>query len=99
MKVIAKLLWNSKNHAFIGLAMDENEYAFLKDIFEESDVSEPRGAEYILQFLWRDLTSNYDVIGSYFLSPISVDSVFITASLYETMRTLHAYNFRVMSCV
>ena len=79
--------------------MDKNEYTFLKDIFEESDVSEPRGAEYILQFLWRDLTSTYDVIGSYFLSPKSVDSVFITASLYETTRTLHAYNFRVMRLV
>lgn len=99
VKVIDKLLWNSKSHAFVGVAMDESECAYLKDVFVKSDGAEPRGAEYVLQFLWRDLTSKYDVIGPYFFSPTSVDSAFVTACMYETLRALHAYDFRVMCLV
>ena len=41
---------------------------------------------YILQFLWRDLTSNYDIIGPYFTCAESVDSKFIVASMLDTIK-------------
>lgn len=99
VKIIDKLLWNSKSHSFVGLAIDENEYAWLKDIFEVPRAAEPQGAEYVLQFLWRDLTSKYDVIGPFFFSSKSVDSTFITACLLETIRACHAYMFKVLGIV
>ena len=96
VKIINKLIWNNKTNAFVGIAMEESEYAFIKDVFTPHGQNKPRGAKYVLQFLWRDLTSKYDLIGPYFMSPQSVDHVFLTGCLFETMRALHAYDFRII---
>ena len=94
VKVIDKLLWNSKTHKFVGVAMDETEFAYITDIFKSSKSTEPHGAKYVLQFLWRDLSAKFDVIGPYFMSEKSINHGFLTGCLYETMRVLHAYGFR-----
>ena len=59
---------------------------------------EPHGAEYVLQFLLRDLTSKFDLIGPYFMCSKSVDHGFVSGCLFETMRALNAYGFHV-SCL
>jgi hypothetical protein len=62
----------------IWVVMEEGEYTSLVDIYEDlktvSDVPKPK--EYFLQFLWRDLTSNFDVIGPHYSSDTTMDSVF-----------------------
>ncbi len=66
VKVIGKVVLNMKNETFLGLAMDEDEMNNLHDIYRSLESKEPTPAEYMLQFLWRDLTSSYDIIGPYF---------------------------------
>lgn len=91
VKVIEKLIWNSKNHKFIGFAMEEKEFPLLNDISNE--VSEPKPTQYILQFFWRDLTSKFDLIGPYFTfgSPVRQDN--LLPCILESLRTLNSYGF------
>lgn len=98
VKVIDKLLWNSKTHKFVGLAMDERECMYVSDILHNTASPGVKGAEYVLQFLWRDLSAKFDVIEPYFLSEKSINHGFLTGCLYETMRVMHAYGFKV-SCI
>ena len=46
VKVLDKIIWNSKNHAFIGLAMAENELPSIRDICDNGLV--PTATQYVL---------------------------------------------------
>ena len=47
-----------------GYAMSPEEIPWLHDVFTTvQDDFDERKTSYILQFLWRDLTSSFDVIG------------------------------------
>ena len=49
-----------------GYAMSPEEIPWLHDVFMTvQDDFDERKTSYILQFLWRDLTSSFDVIGPY----------------------------------
>lgn len=48
--------------------MTANDMATLQDVYEELKAPQTVKASYIMQFLWRDLTSDFDVIGPYFSS-------------------------------
>ena len=60
-------MWNSRSQALSRLAMTAEDMSSLIDVYQL--LQKPKVAaqtSYILQFLWRDLTSNYDIIGPYF---------------------------------
>ena len=63
----SRLMWNSRSQK-IGLAMTPGEMSSLHDIKSHNDDTETEHTFYILQFLWRDLTSSFDIIGPYFPS-------------------------------
>ena len=69
VKVVCQIMWNSRNHKLMGLAMTSNDLSSLNDIYK---ILQNPGANvqtsYVLQFLWRDLTSSYDIVGPYFTS-------------------------------
>lgn len=88
VKVISRLMWNSRSQTMIGLSMTRAEMSSLADIYQTID--EPVSqTEYILQFLWRDLTSDYDIIGPYFTSPKTMDSKFIVSCVLDTIKLFH----------
>ena len=69
VKVISSLIWNSRDHRIVGLTMTEKDQASLHDVFRYfSDGHRTQQTSYILQFLWRDLTSSFDIVGPYFTS-------------------------------
>ena len=43
---------------------------------------------YILQFLWRDLTSSFDVVGPYFTSSNPLESKFIVSCIIHSSSLL-----------
>ena len=49
---------------------------------------------YVLQFLWRDLTSCYDIVGPYFTSSSSVEGKFIIACVFETIKLFHFHGLK-----
>ena len=74
--------------------MDEEE---LKVLHVISSVSQPRAqkASYILQFLWRDLPSGYNVVGPYFSIASSVGSGTLQEVIMLTLKAFHAHGFKV----
>ena len=63
VKVISRLMWNSRSQKLIGLNMTRTEQSSLADIYRTMNGDHAQQTEYILQFLWRDLTSDFDIIG------------------------------------
>ena len=87
VKVVSSLMWNSRNHQIIGLAMSEQDQASLADIYQLlEDDRRTKLTNYILQFLWRDLTSGFDIVGPYFTSEDVVTAKFVSACVFETIR-------------
>ena len=66
VKVISQLMWNSRSQKLIGLCMNHTEQSSLADVYQLLDGNAAQQTSYILQFLWRDLTSSFDIIGPYF---------------------------------
>jgi len=64
-----KLLWSSRSQKFIDHAMTDEELTTLCDVYRslQSGFRQKR-TSYVLQTLWRDLTSNFDVIGPHYTS-------------------------------
>ena len=78
VKVIARLLWNSRSQQVVGLAMTHEDMSCLHDVYQALDPdSLTKSTTYMLQFLWRDLTSRFDAVGPYYSSSSSFESNFI----------------------
>lgn len=95
VKVACQLIWNSRSQTLSGLAMTSKDLSSLNDVYrilEQPD--SPKQTSYILQFLWRDLTSNYDIVGPYFTCSESVDGKFIYACIFETLRLFQAHGLK-----
>ena len=56
--------------------MSSEDLKSLHDVYEGLNVEEEcQKTTYILQFLWRDLTSSYDVFGPYFTLPSTMRNI------------------------
>jgi len=86
VKVISRLLWNSRSQKIIGLAMTAEDQLSLHDIYHQfSRDGKVKQTSYILQFLWRDLTSEFDIIGPYYSSFEVFSAKFVFACLFDTI--------------
>ena len=100
VKVVCRLMWNSRSHQLVGLAMSHEELASLTDVYQLLDPEyRSNQTTYILQFLWRDLTSPFDVVGPYFTSSGPLESKFILSCVFESMKTFHLYGFKTYALV
>ena len=79
--------------------MTHEQLATLADVYEELKEGQAEKTTYILQFMWRDISSKYDVIGPYFTSSSGLDARLTAACLYETMGAMESVGFRVKALV
>ena len=101
VKVACQLMWNSRNNKLMGLAMTSTDLISLNDIYLLLQRSEgSKQTSYVLQFLWRDLTSSFDIIGPYFTSASTVDSKFVMACVLETVKLFQCHGLKtsVLMC-
>ena len=68
----------------------------LNDLFEDSRKAEDGQVKYVVQFLWRDLTSQYDLIGPYFTFSSSVTHGKLAPVLMASFKSLHKFGFDVI---
>ena len=94
VKVMAGILWNSRNNAIIGYAMTPEELHSLHDIYFSFEKEGDKKSNYMLQFLWRDLCSNFDVMGPYYSTVTSMESKFLVACITDAMQKFHKYGFK-----
>ena len=60
VKVVSKLLFNSKSNSLVGLAMSPDEFTCLHDIYMHvNNNCQTQHTNYILQFLWRDFVFRF----------------------------------------
>lgn len=101
VKVACQLMWNSHNNQLMGLAMTSTDLASLNDIYTLLQNSESnKQTSYVLQFLWRDLTSSFDIVGPYFTCASSVDGKFVLACVLETVKLFQCHGLKtsVLMC-
>lgn len=69
VKVAAKLHWNSRDDSLVGHSMTADDMATLQDLYLSID-EDPglKKADYVLQTMWRDHSSNLDIVGPYYTS-------------------------------
>jgi len=67
--------------------MSPQQQASLQDIFHIFDPTiHVKQTCYVLQFLWRDLATNFDIVGPYFTSEGIMSAKFTMACILETVK-------------
>ena len=100
VKVMAGIMWNSKSNAIIGYAMTPDELHSLHDIYFSLNSDSDVKSNYMLQFLWRDLCADFDVMGPYYSSATGMENKILVACIIDAMQKLHKYGFKtkVLMC-
>ena len=94
-KVQSKILFDMNGGNVRGFAMGPDELPFLQDIFESVDRPDNIKTSYILQFIWRDRTSSYSIIGPHFACERSWDHSYLYDCVMRTLKLFCLYNFRI----
>jgi hypothetical protein len=92
VKVISRLLWNSRSQTLIGLSMGREEMSTLSDVYQVMVADRTQTTSYIFQFLWRDLTGDFDIIGLYFTSSATLKSKYIISCVLETLKLFQCHS-------
>ena len=79
--------------------MTSRDMASLQDVYEELRTPKACKASYQLQFLWRDLASDFDVIGPYYSSHKGLENKFIISCLMASIQAFHIHGFKTMAVV
>ncbi len=100
VKITGKLIICPKSRRIIGLGTQFEQYADLLDPYAYLDSqSQNRPAEYTLQFIWRDVRRNFDVLGPRFSFPNAIEAKQLWPCLKETLILFHRFKFGVMAVI
>ena len=94
------LLWSSRNQNSIGHAMSHDELTSLCDVYKTlSPDYRQRQTSYFLQTLWRDFTSDFDVIGPHYSSngPFAHDA--LCRIVIDAIQQFHLCGFQTVAVV
>ena len=90
----ANVYWNAKANKFIVHALSHEDMSTLHDVYQQLDTeANTKKAFYVLQFLWRDIVSNVDIIGPYYTSRDSLEHKFIMSCVMETIHLFYMFDF------
>lgn len=79
---------------FIGHSLTPDDMVSLHDVYEELNANQKKmRASYVFQFLWRDLSSELDVIGPYFKSEAGMKHQFVMMCILNTTHAFHLYRW------
>ena len=96
VQVQSKVIWNSANSAIMGFALTSDDFAGLHDIYEAIDKEDRcQKTTYVIQFMWRDLSSSFDVVGPYFNIPSTMETKFLHSIVTRTMLAFTQHGFGV----
>ena len=66
----------------------------MQDVYETiSGDSKTQRTSYVLQTLWRDVTSEYDIIGPYYTSASTLKCKFLLPCVMDAIYQFHMYGF------
>ena len=99
VQVQSKVIWNSANSAMMGFALTSDDFAGLHDIYEDIDEERCQKTTNVIQFMWRDLSSSFDVVGPYFNIPSTMETKFLHSIVTRTMLVFTQHGFGVKALV
>ena len=74
--------------------MSSEDFSSLHDIYDGLTLNDNcQKTSYVIQFLWRDLTSSYDVIGPYFTIPSTMEARFLHGIVIRTILAFCKFGF------
>lgn len=80
--------------------MSDEEMRSLCDIFQTLDPDrKTKRAKVILQLIWRDLSSKFDVLGPYYTSETGFVAKFMMATIHEAILKFHWFGFNTSAIV
>lgn len=92
----SRIVWNSSNSSIVGYSMSSEEFISLHDVYEGLIEDEKcQKTSYMLQFLWRDLSSDFDVVGPYFNCSTTMEMQFLHSIVVKTMLCFCKFGFNV----
>ena len=95
LQVQTKVAWNLKGGGITGFTIPEDELKELHDVYSNTVQFGAQKASYIMQFLWRDITSAYDLVGPYFPIESSIASSTLTEFVMLCLKAFTSYGFKV----
>lgn len=95
VKVAAKLHWNSRDDSLVGHSMTPLELSTLQDLYRTLDDTKPQKADYVLQTLWRDHSSDCDIVGPYYTSSGPFKAKYLLACITNAIQQFHTFQFSV----
>lgn len=76
--------------------MTSDDFSSLHDVYEDLDQEERcQKTKYVVQFIWRDLSSDFDVIGPYFTIPSTMEAKYLHSLVTRTMLAFAQFGFGV----
>ena len=76
--------------------MTHKELASLNDIYQLlKDPEAVQQTSYILQCLWCDLSSEFDIVGPYFTNPSTMENKFVMACIMETIKLFQFHRIKI----
>ena len=100
VKVAAKLHWNSRDDSVVGHSMTADDMATLRDLYSVlNDDTQTSKADYIMQTLWRDTSSNCDIVGPYYSSCGSFKAKHMIACIMDSLQKFESFGFHVSMIV
>ena len=89
-----------KSNQILGIAMNSDDLPFLHDVYSFLNEDEKiKGTHYILQFIWHNLSSKFDIIGPHYSSAQGFDNKLTMASLQDALYFFEAYSFHVLAII
>ena len=87
---------HSTNSAIVGFSMSSDGFTSLHDVYQGLEVNEKcQNTTYVIQFLWKELTSDLDIIGPYLTYPATVDTRFLHSIVTCTILVFTHFGFGV----
>lgn len=86
-----KVAWNLKGGGITGFNITEDELKLLHDVYSSTLQYGAHKVSYVMQFLWRDITSGYDLVGPYFHIEKSIASSILTEFVMLCLKAFTAY--------
>lgn len=80
--------------------MSSEDLKSLHDVYDSLDTDEKcQKTSYVIQFLWRDLSSDFDAIGPYFTVSSTMESKFLHSIVTKTMLAFSQFGFSIRALV
>ena len=92
----SRVVWNSANSAIVGFAMSSDDFTSLHDVYEGLEINgKCQKTTYVVQFLWREAISDFDIMGPYFTWPSTVETHFLHSIVTHTVLAFTQFGFGV----